>query len=191
MTNQQGDSTLRFDYLVASNWAEGAGALSSSAVSSSSTAAAVGPNQNGVKSNNTAIIGGVIGGVVGLFLLILFALCFLRLKRAATMDNTLDNNRSDIKIIAEDGGMPEGQSRPRPLSFVPWNWRTSQHRPISAISGVSGASAPGMAGVGAHRVTGAVTGAVTSWAYKRRSAQQADMTEKAYPSNTLQVPPTR
>ncbi|KAG8741464.1 hypothetical protein FRC10_002832 [Ceratobasidium sp. 414] len=185
LTNQEDGSMLRFDYLVASAWAEGTS--TGSVPSSSGTAvAAAGSNQTGLKSNNTAIIGGTVGGIVGFVLLVLFALCFLRLRRAASQDD----NQSDVKIVAEDG-MPEGQTRPRPLSHFSWNWRASQHRPISTmsgVSGVSGASGPGMAGIGAHRVTGAVTGAVAGWAYKRRSAQQADLTEKAYPSNSLQVP---
>ncbi|KAG9101642.1 hypothetical protein FRC06_002765 [Ceratobasidium sp. 370] len=182
LTNQEAGSMLRFDYLVASTWAEGT-STGSTASSSSTAVAAAGSNQTGLKSNNTAIIGGTVGGIVGLILLVLFAFCFLRLKRAAS----LDDNQSDIKIVAEDGVL-EGQTRPRPLSHFSWNWRASQHRPISTVSGVSGASGPGMAGIGAHRVTGAVTGAVAGWAYKRRSAQQADLAEKAYPSNSLQVP---
>ncbi|KAG8705816.1 hypothetical protein FRC08_001443 [Ceratobasidium sp. 394] len=181
MTNQEDGSMLRFDYLVASAWTEGT-STNSGASSSGTAVAAAGSNQTGLKSNNTAIIGGTIGGVVGLMLLVLFALCFLRLKRAASMED----NQSDAKIVPEDG-VPEGQTRPRPLSHFSFNWRASQHRPISTISGVSGVSGPGMAGIGAHRVTGALTG-VTGWAYKRRSAQQADLTEKAFPSNSLQVP---
>jgi len=182
LTNQEDGSILRFDYLVASTWAEGTS--TSSVPSSSSTAvAAAGSNQTGLKSNNTAIIGGTVGGIVGFILLALFALCFLRLRRAAS----LDDGQSDVKVVAEDG-VPEGPTRPRPLSHLSWNWRASQHRPTSTVSGVSGASSPGMAGIGAHRVTGAVTGAVAGWAYKRRSAQQADLTEKAYPPNSLQVP---
>lgn len=186
LTNQEEGTTLRFDYLVASDWLEGAGASSSSsATSSSNTAAAAAINQNAARSNHAAVLGGVIGGVVGLILLALFALCCLRLRRAATTDES----GSDIKIVADDG-MVEGQMRPRPLSqfSFQWNRPRSQVRPLSTVSGVSGASGPGMAGIGAHRVTGAVTGAVTGWAYKRRSAQQADLTEKAYPSNTLPVP---
>ncbi|QRV88751.1 transmembrane protein [Ceratobasidium sp. AG-Ba] len=180
LTNQEEGTSLRFDYLVASTWAAGASS-SNSADSSAGTVAAT-TNQELHKSNNAAVIGGAIGGVVGLLLLVLFALCCLRLRRAATMDES----RSDTKIVSEDG-ITEGQVRPRPLSHFSWRPR-SQVRPISTISGVSGVSGPGMAGIGAHRVTGAVTGAITGWAYKRRSAQQADLTEKAYPSNTLQVP---
>ena len=81
-------------------------------------------------------------------LLILFALCCLRLRRAAKMDDT----KSDVKIILGDGE----KTKPRPLSTFSWNpqraWLRDSNRPVSTVSGVSGTSGPGMAGVGAHRL---------------------------------------
>jgi hypothetical protein len=76
-------------------------------------------------------------------LLVLCGLCFLRLRRAATMDES----RSDLKIVVGD----ESQAKSRPLSQFSWNPQRSWigNRPVSTVSGASG---PGIAGVGAHRL---------------------------------------
>ncbi|KAG8687479.1 hypothetical protein FRC11_007156, partial [Ceratobasidium sp. 423] len=180
LTNQQQGSILRFDYAVASTWTE---STASSNPEASSTPEAL---LAGHQSRTAVIIGGVVGGVVGCMLLVLFALCCLRLRRAAKMDET----RSDVKIIVGDGEKTKSRplSMPRPLSTFSWNprqsWLRNSTRPMSTVSGVSGVSGPGMAGVGAHSSSG--------WAFRRRSAQQFDGAEnlKEYPSNTL-MPPSR
>jgi len=183
LTNREEGSVLRFDYLVASTWNDGtsSNAGASSSVNPAATANA-GANANSVTRtpNHTAtLIGGIVGGIVGVMLLILFTLCFLRLRRASKMED----DRSSIKGAKEDAMYPSAPPKPRPLSRFSWAPRMGgQNRPISTISGVSGASGPGMAGVGAHRVAGLV--------YKRRSAQQSESVEKMYPGDTL-MPPSR
>ncbi|EUC59095.1 transmembrane protein, putative [Rhizoctonia solani AG-3 Rhs1AP] len=172
LTNQEQGSILRFDYAVASTWTEGT--ASSPEVASSTP----GPVNAGHTSRTAVIAGSVVGGVVGCMLLVLFALCCLRLRRAAKMDET----KSDVKIIIGDGE----KTKPRPLSAFSWNpqraWLRDSNRPVSAVSGVSGASGPGMAGVGAHSTSG--------WEFRRRSAQQFDGAEKSFSSDTL-MPPSR
>ncbi|QRW16977.1 transmembrane protein [Rhizoctonia solani] len=173
LTNQQEGSVLRFDYAVASTWTEGT--VASKPENAASTA---GPVRSATHSHTAVIAGSVVGGVVGCILLVLFTLCCLRLKRAAKMDES----QSDVKIIVGDGG----KTKKRPLSTFSWNpqrsWLGSANRPISTVSGVSGTSGPGMAGVGAHSSSG--------WAFRRRSAQQFGNIEKPYPSPTL-MPPSR
>ncbi|CAE6435534.1 unnamed protein product, partial [Rhizoctonia solani] len=176
LTNQQQASTLRFDYAVASTWTEGIASSNPEVPSSTPEALFVGH-----QSRTAVIVGSVVGGVVGCTLLVLFALCCLRLRRAAKMDET----RSDVKIIVGDGE----KTKPRPLSTFSWNpqrsWLRNSIRPVSTVSGVSGVSAPGMAGVGAHSSSG--------WTFRRRSAQQFDGAEnlkEQHPSDTL-VPPSR
>ncbi|KAF8757575.1 hypothetical protein RHS01_03387 [Rhizoctonia solani] len=166
-------SVLRFDYAVASTWTEGT--VASKPENAASTA---GPVRSATHSHTAVIAGSVVGGVVGCILLVLFTLCRLRLKRAAKMDES----QSDVKIIVGDGD----KTKKRPLSTFSWNpqrsWLGSANRPISTVSGVSGTSGPGMAGVGAHSSSG--------WAFRRRSAQQFGNIEKPYPSPTL-MPPSR
>ncbi|KAH7335442.1 hypothetical protein B0J17DRAFT_76215 [Rhizoctonia solani] len=175
LTNRKEGSILRFDYAVASTWT--ASTASSEPEVASSTPE---PIHTGHQSRAGVIAGGVVGGVVGCMLLIMFALCCLRLRRAAKMDET----QSDVKIIVGDGE----KTKPRPLSTFSWNpqrsWLGTANRPVSTVSGVSGGSSPGIAGVGAHSTSG--------WAFRRRSAQQIDGAEnlKAYPSSTL-APPSR
>lgn len=112
------------------------------AASPSSSVASANSQDAGQRSNTGAVIGGVVGGIVGLILLTMFAFCFLRLRRAAKMDET----RSDLKVVVGD----ENQSKQRPLSQFSWNPQRSWlgTRPMSTVSGASG---PGIAGVGAHR----------------------------------------
>ncbi|CAE6524327.1 unnamed protein product [Rhizoctonia solani] len=173
LTNRQQGSILRFDYAVASTWTEGAVASNPEAVSNTPE-----PIHTEHQSRTAVIAGGVVGGVIGSLLLVLFALCCLRLRRAAKMDET----HSDVKIIVGDGD----KTKPRPLSTFSWNprrsWFRDPNRPVSTVSGVSGASGPGMAGVGAHSSSG--------WEFRRRSAQQFDGVEKSYTSSTL-MPPSR
>ncbi|CAE6472189.1 unnamed protein product [Rhizoctonia solani] len=166
LTNREEGSILRFDYAVASTWT--ASTASSEPEVASSTPE---PVHTGHQSRAGVIAGGVVGGVVGCMLLVLFALCCLRLKRASKMDET----QSDVKVIVGDGE----KTKPRPLSTFSWNpqrsWLGNSNRPVSS---------PGIAGVGAHSSSG--------WAFRRRSAQQIDGAEnlKAYPSDTL-APPSR
>ncbi|ELU43447.1 hypothetical protein AG1IA_02529 [Rhizoctonia solani AG-1 IA] len=154
------------------------GAYSTVASKPENAASTAGPVRSATHSRTAVIAGSVVGGVVGCILLVLFTLCCLRLKRAAKMDES----QSDVKIIVGDGG----KTKKRPLSTFSWNpqrsWLGSANRPISTVSGVSGTSGPGMAGVGAHSSSG--------WAFRRRSAQQFGNIEKPYPSPTL-MPPSR
>ncbi|CAE6418116.1 unnamed protein product [Rhizoctonia solani] len=173
LTNRQEGSTLRFDYAVASTWSEGTVASSPEAAASTP-----GPVRTESHSRIAVIAGSVVGGVIGFILLSLFTLCCLRLRRAAKMDES----QSDVKIIVGDGE----ETKTRPLSTFSWNpqrsWLASSNRPISTVSGMSGASGPGMAGVGAHSSSG--------WAFRRRSAQQFGSIEKPYSPTTL-MPPSR
>ncbi|CAE6456978.1 unnamed protein product [Rhizoctonia solani] len=170
LTNRQQGSILRFDYAVASTWTEGT-------VSTNPEVASSPESIHAGQSRTAVIAGSVVGGVVGCMVLVLFALCCFRLRRAAKMDET----QSDVKIIVGDGE----KTKPRPLSTFSWNpqrsWLRDSNRPVSTVSGVSGASG-GMAGVGAHSSSG--------WEFRRRSAQQFDGAEKSYPSNAL-MPPSR
>ena len=173
LTNRQQGSFLRFDYAVASTWAESTSSGNADPDTPSSAPVSVQAVQSASKT--AVIIGSTVGGVVGLLLLILFALCFMRLRRAAIMDES----RSDLKVVVD--GPDSASKKPRPLSAWSWNPQRSWmgDRPVSAVSG---ASSPGIAGVGAHSGSG--------WTLKRRSAQQYGKVEKAYPSSTL-MPPSR
>ncbi|CEL61973.1 hypothetical protein RSOLAG1IB_04723 [Rhizoctonia solani AG-1 IB] len=176
LTNRQEGSILRFDYAVASTWTEGIASTNPEAAASTP-----GPARTETHSRTAVIVGSVVGGVIGCLLLALFALCCLRLKRAAKMDES----QSDVKIIVGD----EDKTKKRPLSTFSWNpqrsWLASSNRPtstVSGVSGVSGTSGPGIAGVGAHSSSG--------WAFRRRSAQQYGNIEKPYSPTTL-MPPSR